>query len=149
MLFEHQVVGSVATWLKSRGYDVHQALAESEKGDDIIATAPGNSHRLFVEAKGESSSRVGTSRFGKPFSPNQVKVHVAVALYRAAQMLDNPCELPVRVALAFPANEDHRRVVGRVQKAIATLGIEVLWVSQGGSVSLEGSGTCPFGESRA
>lgn len=138
MLYESQVVRSVATWLQDHGYEIHQALGESEHGDDIIATAPGKKHRLFVEAKGESSSKPGTSRFGKPFSPNQVKVHVGVALYRAAQMLDNQCDLPVRVAIALPANDDHRRVVARVRRALGVLGVEVFWVARDGTVSLEG-----------
>lgn len=141
MLFEYQVVRSVADWLQAHGYEVHQALAESEKGDDIVATAPGRQHRLFVEAKGESSSKASTSRFGRPFTVNQVKVHVGVALYRAAQMLDNSCELPVRVALAFPANDDHRRVVSRISKALAVLDVEVFWVAHDGTVSLEGLST--------
>lgn len=138
MLFEFQVVKAVATFLKNHGYEVHQALAESEKGDDIIATSPDKNFRLFVEAKGESSSKSWTSRYGKLFTYRQVKVHVGVALYRAAQMLENPCELPVRVALAFPANDDHRRAVSRIKKALTTLGVEIFWVSPDGTVSLEG-----------
>ena len=138
MLFEYQIVRAVADWLQSRGYVLHQALAESQKGDDIIATAPKKSYRLFVEAKRESSSKNGTSRFGKPFTTNQVKAHVGVALYRAAQMLENPCDLPVRVALAFPDNNDHRRVVARIRKALTILNVEVFWVAPDGSVSVGG-----------
>ncbi len=140
MLFEHQVVLAVARWLEYQGYEVHQALTESEKGDDIVATAPDRRFRLFVEAKGESSSRDSTSRYGKPFSANQVKIHVAVALCRAAQMLENASDLPVRAAMAFPSNDDHRRVVSRIRGALTTLGVEVFWVSDDGTVSLEGSG---------
>ena len=138
MLFEYQIVRAVADWLQTRGYELHQALAESQKGDDIIATAPEKQYRLFVEAKGESSSKAGTSRFGKPFTTNQVKVHVGVALYRAAQMLENSCDLPVRVALAFPDNDAHRRVVSRVKRALSILNVEVFWVASDGTVSLEG-----------
>jgi hypothetical protein len=138
MIFEFQVVTAVATWLRERGFEIHQALAESERGDDIVATAPGGSYRLFIEAKGESSSKASSKRFGKPFTNNQVKTHVAVAFYRAAQMLQNTCELPLRVALAFPDNADHRRVVSRIGKTLGKLEIEVFWVSNDGTVSVEG-----------
>ncbi|MFT3763638.1 MAG: hypothetical protein QM761_13735 [Pseudoxanthomonas sp.] len=137
MLYESQVVQAVAAWLASRGYEVHQALAESDRGDDIVATAPDLSHRLFVEAKGESSSKPGTARYGKVFSHNQVKTHIGVAFYRAAQMLDNQCDLPVTVAIALPDNHDHRRVIGRIRSALARLEISVFWVARDLTVSLE------------
>jgi hypothetical protein len=53
-------------------------------------------------------------------------------------MLENTCDLPVRVALALPGNDDHRRAVSRIRKALEALEIEVFWVGQDGAVTLEG-----------
>jgi hypothetical protein len=46
-----------------------------ERGVDIVAVHLATGERLFVEAKGGTSSTAATARFGKPFTWNQPKGH--------------------------------------------------------------------------
>ena len=83
MLTESDVIKAVCRFLGSRGYRVTQALNEMQTGDDIVAWSA-DGKKIMIEAKGETSSKSHTSRFGKPFSSGQVLDHVSKAFYRAA-----------------------------------------------------------------
>ena len=68
MLFESDVVDAVCAQLQARGYHIRQKLQVTQRGDDIIAVRQGAPIReLYVEAKGETSSRTTTARYGRPF----------------------------------------------------------------------------------
>ena len=47
------------------GYEIKQRFTETQQGDDIIAVRDGET--LLVEAKGDTSARKGSRRYGKPF----------------------------------------------------------------------------------
>ena len=83
MLTESDVIAAVCDYLRDHAYRVTQQLTETEAGDDIIAVAP-DGQQVMIEAKGETSSKSHTTRYGKPFSPSQVLDHVSKAFYRAA-----------------------------------------------------------------
>ena len=74
MLYESDVISSVCKYLEKRDYKINQKLKESEKGDDIIATDC-DGIKCFIEAKGETSSKKTTLRYGKGFSPSQVGIY--------------------------------------------------------------------------
>lgn len=125
MLYESDVVAAVCVYLRSRGYEIEQQLNESQQGDDIIALSPADGTRVFIEAKGETSSKAGSNRFGKPFTRSQVRDHVANAFFRSAQML---ADGKVRVGIALPKNRNHLDYVARIAHALSALKIEVYWV---------------------
>lgn len=77
MLNENDVVAAVCDYLKSQGYEIVQQCATTEQGIDIIARHPERSGRLLIEAKGGTSSREGSPRYDKGFSPSQVFDRVA------------------------------------------------------------------------
>ena len=129
MLTEDQVVEAVAAHLRSRGYTVRQQLTSVQRGHDIIAVKNDESCELHIEAKGETSNRPKSKRFGKPFTPAQVHDHVAKAFYYAAAMLqESEGSEPVRVGIALPDNESHRKYIARVNKAIESLEMTLFWV---------------------
>jgi hypothetical protein len=66
MLTEWEVIEAVREFLESRGYRVTQALNENQVGNDIVAWSV-DGQKVMIEAKGETSSKSHTSRFGKPF----------------------------------------------------------------------------------
>lgn len=74
MLTEDDVIAAVCNKLREMDFDIEQALITFEKGIDIIAFK--GDYRLFIEAKGETSSKRFSSRYGKPFNQNQIKNHV-------------------------------------------------------------------------
>ena len=131
MLTESNVISAVCDYLRKNGYEIRQQLSETEKGDDIIAVR--GAETLLIEAKGETSSKETSNRYGKLFTRSQVHDHVAMAFYRAAKMRrDN-----VRVGMAFPDNQHHRDMVNEICDAIRDLGVGLYWVSADGSVTAE------------
>lgn len=137
MLHESDVISSVCAHLERQDYKIIQKLAETERGDDVIAI-DGSGRKCFIEAKGETSSKENSARYGRAFSSSQVGVHVAKAFYRAAQMKEeNPHDCQVGIAL--PATSPHRRAIGKIENTLARLAIEVFWVHGDGSVDVQGN----------
>src|SRR4051794_27602850 len=87
MLTENDVVEAVAAHLPSLGYIVEATCTTTQRGIDIVARHGRTGRRLRVEAKGGTSSKDHTDRYGKCFSPGQVVSHVSRALYKAAVLL--------------------------------------------------------------
>lgn len=136
MLTENDVVRAVSGFLAGRGFEIVQALTTDLKGIDVIARDEGAS--WYVEAKGATSSKPETNRYGKPFNANQINSHVSRAIYAAMETLGRAPGGPrTRVALALPDNEGHRAVVEPVRPALARLGIAVFWVREDLGVSLD------------
>lgn len=136
MLTENDVVRAVAVHLSSLGWNIQQQRTTDQTGIDLIAVNAATQQRLLVEAKGGTSSKEHTERFGKPFTGNQARSHVAVALYCGALMLTAyPDDL---IALAFPDDENHWLCVEAIGQALLTLGIRVFFVSLDGSVAMLG-----------
>lgn len=137
MLFESQVISSVSKYLKGKGHKIIQELNESQKGDDIISIDSKGS-KYYIEAKGETSSKKGSSRYGKPFTSSQVGVHVAKAFYRAAQIKQENSH-NCKVGIALPKTKEHQKKIQKIEKTLKDLSIEVLWVNKNKSVDLMGN----------
>lgn len=131
MLYEDDIIDAVCGHLESHGFTVTQKLTAKQHGDDIIATGNGHIRQLHIEAKGETSSRQGSGRYGTPFHGFQIQDHVANAFFRAIKMATNG-----RIGgMALPKNEAHEKCVASIQHAIDDLGIIVFWVSADRSVT--------------
>lgn len=138
MLKEGEVVDAVCLFLQSEGYEIVQRLQTREKGDDIVAErrCGDRLERMVVEAKGQTSSDPKSKRYGKPFSDAQVRDHVGAALAKACEAWsrDSP-GADVRVGMAFPDTDLHRRAVAKLGRALKSLGIAVFWVRPDRTVS--------------
>ena len=88
MLTENESIQTLSEHLRGEGYRIDKQLTTLQQGIDLDATNLATGRRLLIEAKGGTSSKEGTARFGKPFQ-NQARSHVSVAFYCAAQMLQN------------------------------------------------------------
>ena len=124
---ENDVVAAVCDYLEARGFKIKQRLTTRQQGDDIIAGRGDTT--LFIEAKGATSARAGSERFGRPFDSAQVRVHVAEAVYKAIQVLSRSNDRSnTRAAIALPANDVHDREVRTVMRMLQELKITVFWV---------------------
>jgi hypothetical protein len=132
MLFEDDVVSAVVAHLRADGWTIESTALATQHGDDIVATR--NGERLVVEAKGQGSSKVHTSRYGKPFNRGQASTHVGVAVLRSLRVVS---EGTSTAAIALPDDEFHRREVDRVYPALSRLGVWVFWVAPDGAVSVQ------------
>lgn len=133
LLDENQVVKCVCDYLKDNNYEIEQSLFTDEKGYDIIANKDGK--KLIIEAKGATSSKPGSKRFENGFNWNQVRSHVAVALYAAGQVINSNPEYEVGIAL--PYNKQHIRAVNEIQRLIVLLKIKIYWVCSDGKVTVD------------
>ena len=86
VLTENDVVQAVAERLRAEGYRILGALSTLERGIDIVGVHDRRRRKILVEAKGGTSSKKGTRRYEKGFTPNQKQTHVSVALYCAARL---------------------------------------------------------------
>jgi len=135
MLTENDVVRILGNYLKAEGYEIIQSLTTSEKGFDIVAKI--NGVTLYIEAKGETSSKENTKRYGQPFSKNQVKTHVAVAILASMKVLSKVDHKPKEVAIALPNNENHRDLIESIKPTIKKAGIKVFLVGKNSVAKIE------------
>lgn len=138
MLTENDVVAKVAAFLESNGYRIESQLSTSQQGTDIIARSTKTGLRILIEAKGATSSKRGTNRFGRPFTRNQSKAHLGVALLTALRLRQN---LPAgdRVALAFPETAPNPDLLAEIGSSLHLLELGIFWVGENGSVRMEAS----------
>lgn len=139
MLYEGDVVEAVRRQLVKTGYEVGHVLTTTQRGHDIIARKKADpGWELYIEAKGEGSSRVGSARYGASFSSGQVFDHVAKAVLKALRVASWEEELgEKRSAIALPANDMHVREIEMVAPALKRAGIAVFWVSPNRAVRVD------------
>ena len=130
MLTENDVVEAVANYLRADGWHVVGMSNTSERGHDILAKK--NGMMLAVEAKGETSSKHGSARYGTQFSRNQKLSHVSRALYKAASVFSAG---QYSAGIALPATDRHRELIMGIKPALAALNVSVFLVDSDRTVS--------------
>ena len=120
---ESDVVAAADCFLRRAGWQVLQTLDTQQAGVDVVAIHGASNRRLHVEAKGATSSKPGTSRYGKPFDSSQVRDRVANALYAAARVREDYSS-----AIAVPLNDLHKKYMQPIRRSLTKLGIAVLWI---------------------
>lgn len=132
LLTEDEVSLAVRGHLEKDGWTITSwALAAGRlHGEDIVAELEGR--QLIIEVKGEGSSNPESSRFGLAFNSSQVTTHVAMATYKALQVVSKGVE----AGIALPDNLLHRRTLATIQPALSDLGISVFWVDRHETVAV-------------
>ena len=130
MLTENDVVEAVAAYLQDTGWRILQMCTTKEHGIDILAERQGE--KLAVEAKGGGSGTPGTRRYGSPFTYNQKRSHVAVALLTAARVIS---EGSYGAGIALPSDEGHSLLIKQIWPSLKMLGIRIFFVDPSRVVS--------------
>ncbi|MGY0565417.1 MAG: restriction endonuclease [Paraglaciecola chathamensis] len=131
MLTENDVVNYVCEYLLNNNYQIEQKLTTSQTGVDIIAQKK-NGQKIYVEAKGATSSKKSSSRFGKEFNSSQVKSHVGVALvatFKLKHQYQN-----AEVVIALPGNETHKNLIFSMKEPLLKSGVSIFFVNESGTV---------------
>jgi len=135
MLDENAVVEAVCSFLGQKGYVIKSKCSTTEQGIDVCAEKPSTGERIEVEAKGGTSSRQGSNRFGKPYTESQVIDRVAKGFYTVFKMKGEG--LPnTRFVLAVPDTRWFRKHLNPVRPACEAAGIGVLLVTDGAQVKM-------------
>ncbi|MGA8534369.1 MAG: hypothetical protein WB615_09715 [Candidatus Tumulicola sp.] len=123
---ENQVVNAVCAALKARGWKIVSQCDTSQAGVDILARR--DPVTLHVEAKGNTSSKQASNRFGMPMTGTQLFIQVAAALLKTAELRClNPGD---EVAIALPTDERLRARIARIAPVLEASRIGVLWVAE-------------------
>ncbi len=127
---ENEVVISVCTRLVAMGCKIDRQLTTKEKGIDVVAHNLASGHKFFVEAKGGTSSRDGSARFGRAYSLSQVFDRAAKGVFTClelrAKYSDRENE---HVILAVPDSISFRKYLEPILEQLKGAGIEV-WFEQ-------------------
>ncbi|HOA14628.1 MAG TPA: hypothetical protein PLB35_08185 [Myxococcota bacterium] len=135
-LTENDIVEAVCRYIQAQGMTIESRCSTKQQGYDIVAIHPKTGRRLIIEAKGATSASETSARFGKGFSTNQVRSHVARAFYTAASTLQKEAG-KADAAIALPDTENHRHFVQNIESSLKNLGIAVFWVNSNGSIDAE------------
>lgn len=127
MINENQVIEILEKYLKKNNYIIKQKLTTSQKGFDIIAQK--GVHTLYIEAKGETSSKKTSKRYTKQFTKNQVKTHIASAIFTSIKTLSH-IQKNERIAIAFPDNEHHREIISQIKDVLHKIEIIIFLVKE-------------------
>ena len=123
MLTENDVIDAVVMHLQDDGWNIENVSRTTQRGPDILARKDQCS--IVIEAKGETSSKIGTNRYGKSFTASQKTNHVSRALYKAASVISSGTH---RAGIALPCTTDHMKLVEDIAPALAALNIVVFLV---------------------
>jgi len=139
LLREMDVIRSVARYLRDeKRYDVEAVESVYERGPDIIARSPKLKHELAIEAKGQTSSKSDSNRFGKEFNKNQKEDHLGRALVKALQFVSKG----KITGIALPSDETDVALVNSIKPALERLGVVVFLVRMDKTVEI-GVGKLP------
>lgn len=133
-LDENQVIEILVEHLKHRGYEILRKAHTTEKGVDLLARHQTSARELHIEAKGGTSSRRGSARFGKPYTQSQVLDRVSKGFYTAAA-LRTVVRTQDEVALAVPDTPHFRKYLEPVFHIAQQADIQILLVNPSGNVS--------------
>src|SRR4051794_37019340 len=117
MLYEDDVVQAVCRYLQALDYRITQRLTSKQKGVDIIADLEGPVPSwLRIEAKGQTSKKEESKRYGQEFTRAQKRVHVADAVFVSLKVLSERGGDPgTHAGVALPDTSVHRRLVEEVR----------------------------------
>lgn len=138
-LNENDVVEAVCAFLEASGFEISQRLLTTQRGEDIIASYPGPPRvSLSIEAKGATSARKDSNRYGLPFTSAQIRVHVAEAVFKSIQILARESSDSCLAGIALPSTKRHRALMDPVQPFLQDLGVRVFWVGEDKDVTVSG-----------
>jgi hypothetical protein len=129
MLTENDIIENLTNFLIEKDYEIVQSLTTNQQGIDVIAKT--NFETLYIEAKGETSSKQSSNRFGKPFNGNQIKSHISVALLATMKVIsNNPSGNMTKVGIALPDTIGQRKIINQILPALKMLDIRIYWVTK-------------------
>lgn len=127
LLDENAVIAAVTAWLEAKGYRVDSVKA-GHPGIDIDAVHSDNNQRWIIEAKGGTSSRVGSKAFGKDYGQNGAYKGTAEAFWMAAHWTSKPQWAEANIGFAIPASKHFDKHSKPLERVCRLLGIAIFRV---------------------
>lgn len=128
LITENHVVDSVAQYLRDQGWKILQKLNTSQAGFDLIAEK--SDERFYIEAKGGTSSKIESKKYGHPFTDSQAKDHLAMALWKIGETMTKYPDC--KIGIALPKEHFYWKHFLSIKALIDTLDLIVFWVDEKG-----------------
>lgn len=126
MLFEDKVIDAVIRYLKDKGYRILSRSDVTQQGYDLVAEK--NGKKIYIEAKGQTSSKPGTKRYGKEFNTGQKFDHVVKAVLKAIQALNQ--ETGSESGIGLPNDPGHMKLVESILPSMKLIGLRIFLVDE-------------------
>jgi hypothetical protein len=125
---ENHVIAELKKHLLERGYEFVSECSTIMQGIDLVMRK--DEREIWIEAKGKTSSRENSNRFGKEFNDAQCHDHFSRAFFKACQMRDEAVQRgkDVHVAIAFSHTKHYQKYCDRTKATRKELGIALFWV---------------------
>jgi len=136
VITENDVIERVSAYLAQRNWRVESTASTFEHGPDVIARSDVGKE-IWIEAKGQTSSKEGSRRYGKEFSRSQKEDHLGRALLKCCQYISERSDLIVAVAL--PNDDVNSDLITRIGAVLQKLKIVSFLVGGDGSVEASGN----------
>lgn len=68
---ENDVIDTIAGFPRGSGWEVTQSCDTRHTGVDLVASHPISGHELYIEAKGATSSKPESKRYGRVLHPRK------------------------------------------------------------------------------
>ena len=128
MFTENEIVEAMVSFFKKKRFSVSQSRSTNQKGVDIIAKSP-RGITYYIEAKGGTSSKPNTARYGRPFSKNQANTHISVAITKCFQKLQESSNKCI-VGIALPKDENHLSIIKSIVKPLQKTKLKVYFINK-------------------
>ena len=127
---ENAVVKATCKYLKEQGYTILSSCTTNQRGVDIIAENLVTGYQMLVEAKGNTSSKEGSKRFGQPYTNSQVFSHASKGVFACIRLRAKHSDRTThKVMLAVPDSTLYNKYLDKsVIKDLESAGIDVLFI---------------------
>jgi hypothetical protein len=136
---ENEVIEHLCNYLETQGWHITSRVAAGDRGIDVVAIHP-NRGRFFIEAKGGTSSRPGSSRHGKPYTKTQVFDVTSKGLMQCLHHIAAN-KNQVHVAFAYPDDKYFSDYIDPIKPLLNILGLNLFCIKNNGSVELTANKT--------
>lgn len=142
MYYESKVIEIVEDYLSKLGFSTKSKVLGNRPGIDLVCERDTDKKEIWIEAKGGTSERSGSNRFGQPFNDSQCHDHFSRAFFKAVSDREkNLVENQGRalIAIAISHSDFYQKYFDRVETTIKDLGIIFFWVKDGERVEVDGA----------
>jgi hypothetical protein len=134
MIDENKVIEYLCRFLKADGSEIIKRATTTDRGVDIIAHHPQRG-KYCIEAKGGTSSRIGSDRYGKEYTKSQVFDRVSKGMYMDLCNYYCAQKEGACAPLACPDTKWLREYLIAIRPLFSSLHIPVYLVDDAGKVS--------------
>lgn len=128
---ENAVVEATCKILITSGCEIIRRCSTIQRGIDIIARRESSGEEFFIEAKGGTSSRTESSRYGKPYTQSQVFDRAAKGVFTCIELRTKyPNHSKQHIVLAVPDTRWFRSYLEPILLQLQTVGVQVWFTSK-------------------